>query len=65
LRAELKKILGGDVDVGEGEVFDAVLTQAVREFQEHYDLQVDGIVGIETLIKINSVRLGDEVPRLE
>jgi type II secretory pathway predicted ATPase ExeA/peptidoglycan hydrolase-like protein with peptidoglycan-binding domain len=65
LRAELKKILGGDVDVGEGEVFDAVLTQAVREFQEHYDLQVDGIVGIETLIKINSVKLGDEVPRLE
>lgn len=65
LRAELEKILGGDADVGEGELFDAALTQAVREFQGRHGLQVDGIVGIETLIKINSANLGEEVPRLE
>ncbi|MHC4433303.1 MAG: ExeA family protein [Planctomycetota bacterium] len=65
LRAELRKILGGDPDVGEGDVFDAGLTQAVQEFQQRYGLQVDGIVGIESLIKINSANLGDKVPRLE
>ena len=64
LRAELEKILGGDADVGEGELFDAALTQAVREFQGRHGLQVDGIVGVETLIEINSANLGAEVPRL-
>lgn len=65
LRAELRKILGDNANVGEGDVFDAAMTQAVREFQERHGLQVDGLVGIETLIKINSASLGDEVPRLE
>jgi len=64
LRAELKKILGDDADVGEGEVFDDVLAKAVRDFQESHGLQVDGIVGVESLIKINSENMGDEVPKL-
>lgn len=65
LRAELEKIFGGEVSVGSGEIFDATLAQAVRDFQDSQGLKVDGIVGAETLIDINSTRLDNEVPRLE
>ena len=65
LRTELEKILEGEVNLGSGDIFDAALTRAVRDFQERKGLKVDGIVGIETLIEINSASLGDEVPKLE
>lgn len=65
LRAELERIFGGEVSVGSGEIFDATLALAVRDFQDRQGLKVDGIVGVETLIEINNTRLGNEVPRLE
>lgn len=65
LRTELGKISGSDVNIGSGEVFDAALTRVVRDFQERRGLKVDGIVGVETLIEMNSASLADQVPRLE
>lgn len=65
VRTELKRILGREVGVASTGLFDAELARAVREFQTRNALKVDGIVGVETLIKINSVALGGEVPRLD
>lgn len=64
VRSRLKALLGDRYDVGAGNLYNAVLANAVREFQTRRGLQVDGIVGIETLIEINSATRGLEVPRL-
>jgi general secretion pathway protein A len=44
--------------------FDATLEQRVREFQRDHRLDVDGLVGRQTQIIINSLLAGDGTPRL-
>ncbi len=47
-----------------GELFDAALDQAVREFQGRHGLMVDGIVGPSTLAVLN-VKIGDRIRQIE
>lgn len=62
-------LLGGpaaDDAAGEGpdpEVFDETLERAVRAFQQHKGLIVDGVVGVETFTAIDGARwaLGDRI----
>lgn len=53
-------LLGGDVDPT---LFDASLERAVRAFQQHKGLIVDGVVGVETFTAIDGARwsLGDRI----
>ncbi|HEV7196892.1 MAG TPA: N-acetylmuramoyl-L-alanine amidase [Pedococcus sp.] len=55
-------LLGTDVAV---EVFDQGLERAVRAFQQHKGLIVDGVVGVETFSAIDGARwaLGDRILR--
>lgn len=46
------------------DVFDADLEQAVRRFQKDHRLDVDGLVGQQTQIVINSLLADDGTPRL-
>lgn len=53
-----------DADI-ESEVFDETLERAVRAFQQHKGLIVDGVVGVETFTAIDGARwvLGDRILR--
>jgi general secretion pathway protein A len=44
--------------------FDAMLEQRVRDFQRDHRLDVDGLVGRQTQIIINSLLAADDTPRL-
>jgi N-acetylmuramoyl-L-alanine amidase len=52
-----------DLLAGDPEVFDASLERAVRAFQQHKGLIVDGVVGVETFTAIDGARwvLGDRI----
>ena len=52
-----------DLQAGDPMVFDAALERAVRAFQQHKGLIVDGVVGVETFTAIDGARwaLGDRI----
>lgn len=52
-----------DLQVGDPALFDASLERAVRAFQQHKGLIVDGVVGVETFTAIDGARwaLGDRI----
>lgn len=54
---------GASAQVGEGATFDAATDRAVRAFQQHRGLSVDGIVGPETYRALDEARwrLGDRL----
>ena len=54
LRNTLGSISGSDLSAAEPDQFDAVLTEAVRSFQDSHGLFADGVVGDRTLISIQS-----------
>ena len=64
LRDTLALIDGGDASSGENERFDAALLERVKAFQRQRGLDVDGIVGPQTLIQLNLMASSDETPHL-
>ena len=64
LRDLFAEVLGHYVQPSEALLFDEKLSVQVREFQRAHGLRVDGIVGAQTLIRINSVNRSAQVPRL-
>ena len=46
------------------DIYDSNLTEIVRQFQKDYRLDIDGLVGQQTLIIINSLLGSDDSPRL-
>ena len=48
----------------DSDVFDATLEQRVRDFQRDHRIDVDGLVGRQTQIIINSLLAADDTPRL-
>ena len=51
-------------DIIDSDVYDTNLQVIVREFQRDHRLAVDGLVGQQTLIIINSLLKSDGSPRL-
>ncbi|RLE18639.1 MAG: murein L,D-transpeptidase [Actinobacteria bacterium] len=52
-RGKRVRLLRARLDLAPGEIFDAELEQAVREFQQNHGLEMDGRVGKNTLRAIN------------
>ncbi len=63
LRSSLATIQGSPVEPMDSDFFDAALEARVREYQATRRLDVDGLVGQQTQIVINS-DLGNGAPRL-
>ncbi|MFT5174898.1 MAG: type II secretory pathway predicted ATPase ExeA [Gammaproteobacteria bacterium] len=64
LRDLFAEALGHYVQPTEELLFDKKLGVQVREFQRTHGLRIDGIVGAQTLIRLNSVNRSVQVPRL-
>ncbi|MEL7536329.1 MAG: AAA family ATPase [Pseudomonadota bacterium] len=64
LRQSLAAIQGVPVEQADSELFDADLERRVREYQRARRLKVDGLVGQQTQIIINSDLGLDGIPRL-
>lgn len=65
LRSKLNKVPGIEVAAREDGVFDAELAAVVRSFQEQRGLQVDGIVGKETVMQLIGAAGSEDEPTLE
>ncbi len=63
LRESLAAIQGNPIDPMDSDYFDANLEARVRDYQVARRLNVDGLVGQQTQIVINT-DLGAEAPRL-
>jgi general secretion pathway protein A len=63
LRESLATIQGNPIDPMDSEYFDANLEARVKDYQIEHRLNVDGLVGQQTQILINS-DLGAQAPRL-
>jgi len=65
LRQVLQQVAGGadGTDVSNPE-FDSRLRDRVMDFQRNHSLTADGIVGVETLIRLNTLLSGNDVPLL-
>ena len=64
LRASLSEIQGAPADPLDSDIYDAELEERVREYQRTRRLTVDGLVGYQTQIAINSDLKAVERPRL-
>ena len=64
LRDLFAEAVGHYVQPTEELLFDETLSVQVREFQRAHGLKIDGIVGAQTLIRLNSVNRSVQVPRL-
>jgi len=65
LRQVLQQVAGGGegADVSNPE-FDSRLRDRVMDFQRSHSLTADGIVGVETLIRLNTLLSGNDLPLL-
>lgn len=52
LREQLDRVLGGATGFEEAELYDEALAMRVREFQRRENLNVDGIAGEQTLLRL-------------
>ena len=64
LRQSLQRLHGVSDDVQASDVFDAELTDWVRDFQRQHQLAVDGIAGVRTQIALASTLGGPDGPLL-
>ena len=64
LRARLDQADGRPVAKAASALFDASLTERVMAFQAAHGLPADGVVGRQTLLKLNSVTADPPVPKL-
>jgi len=64
LRQTLGSLPGAEPLSGTGEGYDAALHNAVERFQQAQGLKVDGIVGPQTLIRLNGVAGLPDIPHL-
>jgi general secretion pathway protein A len=64
LRQSLQRLHGVSDDVQASDVFDAQLTDWVRDFQRQHQLAVDGIAGVRTQIALASTLGGPDGPLL-
>jgi general secretion pathway protein A len=64
LRARLDQADGRPISTQASAVFDAELAERVRSFQTAHGLPADGVVGRQTLLKLNSVTADPPVPKL-
>lgn len=55
LRARLDQVLGPAVPAEDSMLFDQALAQRVRTFQAREGLRPDGVVGAQTLVRLNSL----------
>ena len=65
LRRTLAGLSGAPQGLAGGQGYDAELRAAVETFQRAMDLQDDGIVGPETLIRLNSAAGLPDIPHLQ
>jgi general secretion pathway protein A len=63
LASQLAAVSGGEVSSNSMVSYDASLIREVKNFQLQEGLETDGIAGVQTLIRLNSV-LQKDVPRL-
>jgi general secretion pathway protein A len=64
LRVQMERIQGVEIAAQDPAYFDEVLRQHVLEFQRSNGLATDGIVGKNTLIRLNSLSGNPDIPRL-
>jgi general secretion pathway protein A len=64
LRQSLQRASGGEPDYEASDVFDAKLSELVKDFQKRNQLTVDGIAGVQTQIVLASAVAGPDSPKL-
>jgi general secretion pathway protein A len=64
LREQLGRAQGVDMSAANPMYFDASLRQQVMDFQRSNGLAVDGVVGKNTIIQLNSRSGGPGIPKL-
>jgi general secretion pathway protein A len=64
LRKLLSQVPELAVDAADSGIFDRGLGEAVRRFQELEGLEIDGVAGPKTLIRLHSAVAMPEIPRL-
>src|SRR5260370_27927811 len=64
LRQSLQRLHGLAVDAPVSDVFDAELTEWVRDFQRQHQLAVDGIAGVRTQLALAGAVGGPDTPLL-
>jgi general secretion pathway protein A len=64
LRQSLQRVTGGAPDFNPSDVFDAKLSELVKDFQKRNQLTVDGIAGVQTQIVLASAVATPDSPLL-
>jgi general secretion pathway protein A len=64
LRQSLQRATGEEPDYNASDVFDANLSELVKDFQKRNQLTVDGIAGVQTQIVLASAVSGPDAPKL-
>jgi general secretion pathway protein A len=65
LRQSLQRVAGGPPDFSASDVFDAKLSELVKDFQKRNRLTVDGIAGVQTQIVLASAVATPDSPLLK
>jgi general secretion pathway protein A len=64
LRQSLQRVTGGSPDFAGSDLFDAKLSELVKDFQKRNQLTVDGIAGVQTQIVLASAVATPDSPVL-
>jgi len=65
LRRSLDKINNVKPSLKDAHIFDKKLTKRIKDFQLAHDLEVDGIVGVRTMMYLNTALRDERIPLLK